>query len=83
MTMNAAIELVGDGNLDREPRGDGSPAAVPTPVASRVDARAEPRPGSPAGTLLVVALYALAMAWVESAVVFYMRSMIHRMVPYH
>ena len=30
----------------------------------------------------VVILYALAMAWVESAVVFYMRSMIDRLVPY-
>ena len=30
----------------------------------------------------VVVLYALAMAWVESAVVFYMRSMIDRLVPY-
>src|SRR5215207_1827572 len=30
----------------------------------------------------VVILYALAMAWVESAVVFYLRSMIDRIVPY-
>lgn len=30
----------------------------------------------------VVVLYALAMAWVESAVVFYMRSMINRLEPY-
>src|SRR5204862_6484673 len=30
----------------------------------------------------VVILYALAMGWVESAVVFYMRSMIDRLVPY-
>lgn len=30
----------------------------------------------------IVILYALAMAWVESAVVFYLRSMIDRLVPY-
>jgi hypothetical protein len=30
----------------------------------------------------IIILYALAMAWVESAVVFYMRSMIDRLVPY-
>jgi len=30
----------------------------------------------------MVALFAGAMAWVESAVVFYLRSMIHRIVPY-
>src|ERR1041384_2725941 len=30
----------------------------------------------------VVVLYALAMGWVESSVVFYMRSMIDRLVPY-
>src|SRR5829696_3053702 len=30
----------------------------------------------------VVILYALAMAWVESAVVFYLRSMIGRLEPY-
>jgi len=29
-----------------------------------------------------VVLYAMAMAWVESAVVFYLRSMIHRIEPY-
>jgi hypothetical protein len=32
--------------------------------------------------LLVVGIYAGAMAWVESAVVFYLRTMIHRMIPY-
>lgn len=31
---------------------------------------------------LIVVLYALAMAWVEAAVVFYIRSMIHRIEPY-
>jgi hypothetical protein len=30
----------------------------------------------------MVVLYAIAMAWVESAVVFYLRSMIHRIEPY-
>ena len=30
----------------------------------------------------MVVIYALAMAWVESAVVFYLRSMIHRIEPY-
>lgn len=34
------------------------------------------------GRWLVVVLYALAMAWVESAVVFYIRAMIHRLEPY-
>lgn len=33
-------------------------------------------------TMLTVVLYALAMAWVESAVVFYLRTMIDRIVPY-
>jgi hypothetical protein len=31
---------------------------------------------------LVVALYATAMAWVESAVVYYLRTMVHRIEPY-
>jgi hypothetical protein len=31
---------------------------------------------------LVVVLYAVAMAWVEAAVVYYLRSLIHRIVPY-
>jgi hypothetical protein len=31
---------------------------------------------------LTVVIFALAMAWVESAVVYYLRSMIHRIVPY-
>lgn len=31
---------------------------------------------------IVVALFAIAMAWVESAVVFYLRTMIHRLHPY-
>src|SRR5690348_1084252 len=31
---------------------------------------------------LIVVVYALAMAWVESAVVYYLRSMIHRIEPY-
>ncbi len=30
----------------------------------------------------MVVLYAIAMAWVESAVVFYLRSMIDRIEPY-
>ncbi|MBI3414785.1 MAG: hypothetical protein HY043_05595 [Verrucomicrobia bacterium] len=33
-------------------------------------------------TWLTVVLYALAMAWVESAVVFYLRSLIDRLVPF-
>ena len=32
--------------------------------------------------LLVVALYAMAMAWVEAAVVFYLRTMVNRIEPY-
>jgi hypothetical protein len=47
-------------------------------AAQRADRRAFFR-ASPAR---VIILYALAMAWVESAVVFYMRSMIDRLVPY-
>jgi len=31
---------------------------------------------------LVVVLYAVAMAWVEAAAVYYLRSLIHRIVPY-
>ena len=31
---------------------------------------------------LIVVIYAIAMAWVESAVVFYLRSMIDRIEPY-
>ncbi len=34
------------------------------------------------GRWLVVAIYAMAMAWVESAVVFYLRTMIDRIDPY-
>jgi hypothetical protein len=33
-------------------------------------------------TFFVITMYALAMAWVESAVVYYLRSMIDRIVPY-
>ena len=36
----------------------------------------------PTWTWLAVVIYALAMAWVESAVVFYLRSMIDRIAPY-
>ena len=32
--------------------------------------------------LIVVAFYALAMAWVEAAVVCYLRTLVHRVVPY-
>ena len=32
--------------------------------------------------LLLVAVYALAMAWVEAAVVLYLRTLFHRIVPY-
>jgi hypothetical protein len=32
---------------------------------------------------IIVAVYAAAMAWVEAAVVFYLRVMIDRVVPYH
>ena len=31
---------------------------------------------------LIVCVYALAMAWVESAVVFYLRTFVDRLVPY-
>jgi hypothetical protein len=31
---------------------------------------------------LTVVVYAIAMAWLESAVVYYLRSMIHRIEPY-
>ena len=37
---------------------------------------------SPRARWLTVALFAIAMAWVESAVVFYLRTMINRIEPY-
>src|SRR5437764_8664264 len=37
---------------------------------------------SPKKRWIVVAIYAIAMAWVESAVVFYLRTMIDRIEPY-
>src|SRR5215475_10023470 len=37
---------------------------------------------SPLRVWLTVALYAMAMAWVESAVVYYLRTMIDRIEPY-
>jgi len=40
------------------------------------------RPSFHLSPAVIVTLYALAMAWVEAAVVFYMRSMINRLVPY-
>jgi hypothetical protein len=40
------------------------------------------RSGSFPNRWLIVALYAAAMAWVESAVVFYLRSMMNRIEPY-
>jgi hypothetical protein len=38
--------------------------------------------GTSGARWLAVVLFALAMAWVESAVVFYLRTMIHRIEPY-
>ena len=46
----------------------------------RATARPERRSCLRLSPARVVVLYALAMAWVESAVVFYMRSMIDRLV---
>lgn len=34
------------------------------------------------GRLTTILIYALAMAWVESAVVYYLRTMVHRIEPY-
>lgn len=34
------------------------------------------------GRLTTIVIYALAMAWVESAVVYYLRTMVHRIEPY-
>ena len=34
------------------------------------------------GRWWAVVIFAIAMAWVEAAVVFYLRSMMHRIVPY-
>lgn len=54
-------------------------AAEATPVA----ARARTTTGSPDRTTwLGVALFAVAFAWVESAIVFYLRTMVDRLKPY-
>ena len=62
-----------------------TPEQLTLPVAARarVIAAVPTRSAAPPWTpFLVVAFYALAMGWVESAVVFYMRTMINRLVPY-
>jgi hypothetical protein len=50
--------------------------ALPAPGSSRRKSLASISP------IWVVVVYALAMAWVESAVVFYLRLMIHRLDPF-
>ncbi|MFN0069143.1 MAG: ferritin-like domain-containing protein [Limisphaerales bacterium] len=56
-------------------------ASLPFPTATSAAPRtAEPIPVR--GTLRLVILYALAMAWVEAAVVFYLRTMLDRIVPH-
>ncbi len=56
---------------------------LPTAAHGLVIAAVPTRSATPPWTpFLVVAFYALAMGWVESAVVFYMRTMINRLVPY-
>ncbi len=52
-----------------QPAGSGLPNQLPSTASNGI-------------AFLVVFIYALAMGWVESAVVFYMRTMIHRIVPY-
>jgi hypothetical protein len=56
--------------------------AIDLPEELSAPVRAERRTIFRVSPLRLVVLYALAMAWVESAVVFYMRSMIDRLVPY-
>src|SRR5262249_44597649 len=58
------------------------------PIANRLPAipplpfgRGEPRREG-FGRWLTVVLYAMAMAWVESAVVYYLRTMVDRIEPY-
>lgn len=53
------------------------PFTAASPAAARIT---EPAPVR--GTLPLVVLYALAMAWVEAAVVFYLRTMLDRIVPH-
>ncbi len=70
--MNATLDLINPTTLN----------ATKTPRTSR-HAPDESRPTTSSWTpLLIVVFYALAMGWVESAVVFYMRTMINRLVPY-
>jgi len=47
-----------------------------------VSTSAESRPAGLRARLLVVAVFAVAMAWVESAVVFYLRRLVDRLEPY-
>lgn len=49
-------------------------------VAAQPHEMSRARPG--VSTWLIVAVFAVAMAWVEAAVVFYLRTMVDRIVPY-
>ena len=53
---------------------------LPTPLAPAE--RAARRSSFPLSPAVIVTLYALAMAWVEAAVVFYLRSLFGRLQPY-
>lgn len=53
-----------------------------SPTAAQSDSLQGARRKTVLSTWCAVALFALAMAWVESAVVFYLRTMIDRIVPY-
>ena len=70
--MNTTLELINPSplNLTDSPRITGVTSEKSRPTALLWT------------PLLVVVFYALAMGWVESAVVFYMRTMINRLVPY-
>lgn len=70
--MHTTLELINPSPLN----------SVGTPRASCRAPDQSRSTTSPWTPLLVVVFYALAMAWVESAVVFYMRTMINRLVPY-
>src|SRR5437879_6127982 len=50
--------------------------------ASKIKSRSKSKSSGALIRWIVVALYATAMAWVESAVVFYLRTMVDRIEPY-
>lgn len=78
--MNSISEPAVDGGRARP--GAGESDAARRAIASRDSLRSQERTHGSLGRWGVVVLFAIAMAWVEAAVAYYLRSMINRLDPY-